>query len=101
MYVTVSHDSNPDINDGYWQIPLDDGHKIKVQVKDLTDASDVCRKYIERNGLGGGNWTGGDVFKDGKRIAKVCYNGKIEVLDKEGYGIFFPAFLYDKNAYYP
>ncbi len=48
-----------------------------VPVADFAEASKVCREYIEANDLGGGNWTGGAIMQDGKRIATVSYNGRI------------------------
>ena len=49
----------------------------KITVKSLDEASVECRKYIERNELGSGNWAGGDVLEDNKRIAQIGYNGRI------------------------
>ncbi len=49
----------------------------KVSVTTLNDASQTCRKYIDENGLGGGNWVGGDVTSDGKVVARVSYNGRV------------------------
>jgi hypothetical protein len=48
-----------------------------VAVKTLKEASDVCRKFIDDNGLGGGNWSGGDVFKENVIVARVSYNGRV------------------------
>lgn len=42
------------------------------------DASRICREWIERNGLGGGNWTGGTVRDEaGEAVASISYNGRI------------------------
>ena len=49
----------------------------KVTVKSLKEASVQCRGFIERNELGNGNWAGGDVFEQDKRIAEIAYNGRI------------------------
>ena len=77
MLVTLSHARNPDIDGGYWNEPVDSGKKQRVTVADLADASKVCRTFIERNDLGGGNWTGGEITKDGKVVAHVSYNGRV------------------------
>jgi hypothetical protein len=49
-------------------------------VADINEASKVARKYIERNGLGGGNWTGGQLFlvlgNKRKEFGRVSYNGR-------------------------
>lgn len=49
-----------------------------VEVADFEEASQVCREYIDANGLGAGNWTGGLVLgADGSPVAKVSYNGRV------------------------
>lgn len=45
--------------------------------KTLIDASRTCRAYIDANNLGSGNWSGGDVFEDGVKVARISYNGRI------------------------
>jgi len=77
MRVQLQHRPNPDIQGGYWQRPLDDRRPQFVTVATFAEASAVCRAYIERNGLGGGNWTGGQVFEDDQQIASVSYNGRV------------------------
>jgi len=47
-----------------------------LRVASLADASKACRVYIGHYELGGGNWLGGDVQKDGKAIARISYNGR-------------------------
>jgi hypothetical protein len=81
MYqVTLSHAKNPDINNGYWDEPPAEGC-IKVSVPTMQDAAKICRAYIERNNIGGGNWTGGKVYKGKKQVALVSYNGRIWAMD--------------------
>lgn len=75
MNVQLSHAANPDIG-GYWDCPLDSGAAKLVTVASVDEASKVCRAYIDRNGLGGGNWVGGDVFSDGEQVARISYNGR-------------------------
>jgi len=48
-----------------------------ITVKTLEEASTVCRKFIERNYLGGGNWSGGKIYENNKYIAQISYSGKI------------------------
>jgi len=48
-----------------------------ITVATLKEASEICSAFIEKNELGGGNWTGGQVFENGKEIARVSYNGRI------------------------
>lgn len=52
----------------------------QVKVADFAEASRVCRKYIEDNDLGGGNWNGGLITENGKEVAKVAYNGTVWAL---------------------
>lgn len=82
LLVQLSHEANPDIKHGYWQDPTESGKPVYVPVTDITHASATCRQFIERNGLGGGNWTGGAVFMAGEKgdreqqIANISYNGR-------------------------
>lgn len=76
MNVITKHCRNPDIIGGYWQPPVNTGRAIPVHIENLDHASNICREYIERNGLGGGNWSGGDVYDNGKAIAYVSFNGR-------------------------
>jgi len=48
-----------------------------VTVKTLEEASIECKKFIENNFLGGGNWTGGAVYENNKCIAQISITGKI------------------------
>ena len=47
-----------------------------LRVASLADASKACRAYIAHYELGGGNWLGGEVKKDGKVFAQISYNGR-------------------------
>ena len=54
--------------------------KLETFGRTLEDASKACRNYIEYWNLGGGNWTGGQVFDglgDDKQVARISYNGHI------------------------
>lgn len=52
------------------------------EVSSLREASEVCQRFIKKNDLGGGNWTGGQVYDQGKQIAEISYNGR--AWDTEG-----------------
>jgi hypothetical protein len=75
--LALSHKPNPDIDGGYWVPPEDAGREVRVSVDSFEAASKAVRAYIERNGLGGSNFTGGVVSKKGEPIAWVSYNGRV------------------------
>lgn len=84
LRVELGYAPNPDIQgDGYWGPLVDPATPVMIDVKDFAEASAVCRAYIERNGLGGGNWTGGEVVDmvTAERVAHVSYNGRVWGLD--------------------
>ena len=82
MKVIASHTSNPDIRSGgYWDGKPTEGKKT-YPIQSFVEAVAVCRDYINRNGLGGGNWTGGQILKGKKQIARISFNGRI--WDMEG-----------------
>ncbi len=72
--VAVSNpDFSPDVPQGYIELPA-----TWVEVRSLAHASQVCRQYIDEHGLGGGNWTGGEVVTaEGAPLAYVSYNGRV------------------------
>lgn len=79
LTVTLSHASNPDIdsNGGYWQEANRSARRHVVPVQSIDAAAAMCRQYIDRNGLGGGNWTGGQVMRDlTEQVAYISYNGR-------------------------
>ncbi len=49
----------------------------RVKIDDIPGARAIVLKFIEDNDLGGGNFTGGVIYKDGKAVAHVSYNGRI------------------------
>jgi hypothetical protein len=53
--------------------------KGSVNVPSLRAASAICRAYIEKYELGGGNWCGGAVFDatSGEHVAHISYNGRV------------------------
>lgn len=81
LNITLSHSPNPDIKGGYWEPPKDPKHQV-VKVSSLLEAREACMDFIEHNGLGGSNFTGGKVT-DEKNIhfANISYNGRIWNVD--------------------
>ena len=45
-------------------------------VRSLREATQEAQRFIAEHDLGAGNWTGGDVYRDGHPYARVSYNGK-------------------------
>lgn len=76
MIVKLKADPNPDFDKSDHR-----GHiRIRTQVVEVPDyyaASKVCRRFINENDLGAGNWTGGDVIEAGALVARVSYNGRV------------------------
>ncbi len=81
LTVILAHASNPDIDGGYWSAPVDGKKKQSVPVPSLAEASKQCRDFIDRNGLGSGNWIGGEVFDGKKHIANISFNGRVWGID--------------------
>ena len=78
MYtLTLSHRPNPDIENGYWDSPVQSGTPQTLAVDSIEQATDLCRRYIDGNGLGGGNWTGGQIHDEaGELVGRIAYNGR-------------------------
>jgi hypothetical protein len=78
--VKLAHASNPDIDGGYWYgKPLGKNPEL-VPCTSLDRAKQIVAHYISNHGLGGGNWTGGQVQQlIGMRwthIGRIAYNGR-------------------------
>jgi hypothetical protein len=54
----------------------------QIQVRDFTNASEICRAYITRYDLGARNWTGGTIKQGNKVVANVSYNGRVWLVTK-------------------
>ena len=80
MRLKLHHCPNPDIAGGYYETPVDPA-AMTIEVNSVADASREYRKWIERNGLGGGNLPAqsGNLHADGsnKPFACVSYNGNV------------------------
>ena len=51
---------------------------VYYEISNLSEASEICRKYISYFNLGSGNFSGGRVLDDNNNfIARVSYNGRI------------------------
>ncbi len=72
--VTLSACQNPD-----FPRRSDLPARTTAEVAALQEASELCQRFIERHGLGGGNWSGGQVRDaiTGKMVALVSYNGRV------------------------
>jgi hypothetical protein len=77
MHVILDNRGNPDFGQNSRR-RLPGTAQGAVRVASLKEASEACRKYIEDNNLGGGNWTGG-IIRDETctEIGRVSYNGKV------------------------
>jgi hypothetical protein len=84
MRIILHHVRNVDLmhgqgnGSGYWQPPIDRARIVK-EVESLAEASAALVAWVTRNGLGSGNLAGdcGDVVGNGKKIARVSYNGRV------------------------
>jgi len=72
--VTLSACQNPD-----FPRRSDLPARTTAEVAALWEAAEVCQRFIEGHGLGGGNWSGGQVRDavTGKLVALVSYNGRV------------------------
>jgi hypothetical protein len=73
--VELSAESNPDYEKSSYEGSINiKSHKVKA--KSIENARDIVVAFIMENDLGGGNWSGGNVYKNGKKIGHVSYNGR-------------------------
>lgn len=51
--------------------------KHKVKVNNISEAVALVHSFIEENNLGAGNFSGGQLYENGKIIGKISYNGRV------------------------
>lgn len=73
--VSLASCGNPDFGQDLTQSMS--GAEKTTRVSSMREASLVCREYIEEHQLGGGNWTGGQITKNGRIVAYVSYSGRV------------------------
>ena len=57
---------------------------LRYGVTSFKEASEICRNFIGENDLGSGNWCGGEILDENKKvIALVSYNGRVWLSDKD------------------
>lgn len=80
MTVSLTSVGNPDHGQDH-DAPVYGVEDTTAEVDSLAHASAVCRAWILKNDLGGGNWSGGRVSVDGKVVARISYNGRVWATD--------------------
>lgn len=76
-YVILKADPNPDYSSPDPRATIKIA-KARIPVSGFAKASEVCKNFIEKHGLGSGNWTGGQIGNiEGEIIAHVSYNGRV------------------------
>lgn len=79
LEVMVGAGQNPDMSPDPINCPVIPTKKIRVA--SLEEAVKKCQDFIEKHDVGGGSWyaaNAGWVLQDGKKIARVAYNGNID-----------------------
>lgn len=82
MKLTLSSAGNPDHGQNPFQPVFGSEDNYTTTVSSFVEATKECLAFIQRNNLGGGNWSGGEIFNnENNLIARVAYNGTI--IEKE------------------
>lgn len=79
LEVLLANRGNPDFRQDPSRPLPETVSGVWAPVADLGEASAACRAYIDENGLGGGNWAGGQIRDAATRcpVGWVSYNGKV------------------------
>ena len=80
LYVQLASDANPDYITNFRGLIEQLGkmtiNPLYVPCECLEQASAICQHFIDINGLGGGNFTGGRVVDEQFNfVARISYNG--------------------------
>lgn len=76
LVLVLRADPNPDFSPGTHQATVQIAPQW-VRVASLQEAQQRAGAFRDAHHLGGGNWTGGEVFRDGQPYARISYNGRI------------------------
>ena len=68
----IDHNENPYNNIVNYEII----EPCEVECSSIKECQEAVLKYIDDNNLGAGNWTGGDVTKNNKKVGYISYNGR-------------------------
>ena len=79
MQLTMSSRGNPDFQQDPDRALSPD---VMLTVATFQEASAACEAYIGQYNLGGGNWTGGQICKQGQQLVRVSYNGRVWDMDE-------------------
>ena len=71
--VVLSAHGNPDHGENPYS---NVAHNAICYADSIEECQQIVSRYIEKNDLGSGNWTGGAVYKDGEQIGYISYNGR-------------------------
>ena len=82
LFVRLANVGNPDFDQDPDRPKYGCPREFQTEVESFEEATVQCRDYITKHNLGGGNWSGGQITKNGEVIARVSYNGR--VWDLEG-----------------
>jgi SAM-dependent methyltransferase len=74
--VELAAEPNPDYDRGSHEGTIRI-KKHRVRVTSLEEARDKVVQFIQNNDLGSGNWSGGDLYQNGKKVGYVSYNGRV------------------------
>lgn len=74
--VLLAARGNPDIGQNPEEPPFGAAPDRLVSFHELSQVQQAVRQFIEDEGLGGSQWAGGDVWKDGEHQGVVAYNGR-------------------------
>jgi hypothetical protein len=78
--VILSAHGNPD----HYESPYEKVAPSAVKhCKSIEECQAAVREYIDKHGLGGGNFTGGDVYQYGEVVGRISYNGRYWPLGSE------------------
>lgn len=74
--VLLTSAGNPDFGEDPDR-PLPGTPTSRAGAFSIQEASELCTRYIGKYGLGGGNWTGGEVLDTaGTLVARISFNGR-------------------------
>ncbi|MFA6230943.1 MAG: hypothetical protein WC617_12355 [Rhodanobacter sp.] len=76
VFLLLAARGNPDLGQNPDEIPYGTLAADQLVQCSMDKAGEVTRKFCEDNGLGGGNWVGGDIWENGEHIGHVAYNGR-------------------------
>lgn len=96
--VTLQAIGNPDYHEYDYRSDMSHINPIRVKCNSIEECQKKVQEFIDLHKLGGGNWSGGEVFKNNEFIGYISYNTRFWDKNSEDFKIYHYNLLKKHNC---